>query len=56
MKDNPYKQLPPIEPKQDGSLYRITPAERNQENALIHQDCCNYENGNCDRKKFHVAA
>ena len=25
MKENPYKRLPPIERKQDGSLYRMTP-------------------------------
>ena len=26
MRENPYKRLPPIERRQDGSLYRMTPA------------------------------
>ncbi len=34
MRDNPYKRLPPIERKQDGSLYRMTPAQRKQANPL----------------------
>ena len=46
MRENPYKQLPPIERKQDGSLYRITPAQRKQANALIRRECCCYEDGN----------
>ena len=28
MRENPYKRLPPIECRQDGSLYRMTPAQR----------------------------
>ena len=47
MKENPYKRLPPIERKPDGSLYRMTPAQRKQANALIRRKCCNYEDGNC---------
>ena len=47
MRENPYKRLPPIECKQDGSLYRMTPAQRKQANALIRQECCCYEDGNC---------
>ena len=47
MKDNPYKRPPPIECKQDGSLYHMTPAQRKQANALIRRECCNYEDGNC---------
>ena len=47
MKDNPYKRLPPLERKPDGSLYRMTPAQRKQANALIRRECCNYEDGNC---------
>lgn len=35
MRENPYKQLPPIERKPDGSLYRMTPTQRKQANALI---------------------
>ena len=29
MRDNPYKDLPPLESRPDGSLYRMTPAQRN---------------------------
>ena len=47
MRENPYKRLPPIERKQDGSLYRMTPAQRKQANPLIRRECCNYEDGNC---------
>ena len=47
MKENPYKRLPPIERKPDGSLYRMTPTQRKQANALIRRECCNYEDGNC---------
>ena len=47
MRENPYKRLPPIERKQDGSLYRMTPAQRKQANALIRRECCCYDNGNC---------
>ena len=38
MRENPYKRLPPIERRQDGSLYRMTPAQRKQANALIRQN------------------
>ena len=47
MIENPYKRLPPIERRQDGSLYRMTPAQRKQANALIRRECCCYEDGNC---------
>ena len=47
MRENPYKRLTPIERKPDGSLYRMTPAQRKQANALIRRKCCNYEDGNC---------
>ena len=30
MRDNPYKDLPPLERRPDGSLYRMTPAQRKQ--------------------------
>ena len=33
--------------KPDGSLYRMTPAQRKQANALIRRECCCYEDGNC---------
>ena len=47
MRDNPYKRLPPIERRPDGSLYRMNPAQRKQANALIRRECCNCENGAC---------
>ena len=47
MRDNPYKDLPPLERKPDGSLYRMTPTQRKQANALIRRECCNYKDGNC---------
>ena len=47
MRENPYKQLPPIERKPDGSLYRMTPTQRKQANALIRRECCCYEDVNC---------
>lgn len=47
MRDNPYKDLPPLERRPDGSLYRMTPAQRKQANALIRRKCCNCENGDC---------
>ena len=47
MRENPYKRLPPIERKPDGSLYRMTPAQKKQANALIRRECCCYEDGNC---------
>ena len=34
MRDNPYKRLPPIERRPDGSLYCMNPAQRKQANAL----------------------
>lgn len=46
MRENPYKQLPPIERKPDGSLYHMTPTQRKQANALIRRECCCYEDGN----------
>ena len=33
MRDNPYKDLPPLERRPDGSLYRMTPAQRKQANS-----------------------
>ena len=47
MRENLYKRLPPIERKQDSSLYRMTPAQRKQANALIRRECCCCEDGNC---------
>ncbi|WP_418290463.1 cysteine-rich VLP domain-containing protein, partial [Massilicoli timonensis] len=47
MRENPYRRLPPIERKPDGSLYRMTSAQRKQANALIRRECCCYEAGNC---------
>lgn len=47
MKENPYRRLPPIERKPDGSLYRMTPAQRKQANSLIRRECCCYEGGDC---------
>ena len=47
MRENPYKRLPTIERKPDSSLYRMTPAQRKQANALIRRECCCYEDGNC---------
>lgn len=41
------KSLPPIERKPDGSLPRMTPAQRKSATALIRKICCNYFNGNC---------
>ena len=35
MRDNPYKDLPPLERRPDGSLYRMTPAQRKQAASLI---------------------
>ena len=29
------------------TLYRMTPAQRKQANALIRRECCCYEDGNC---------
>ena len=47
MKNNPYKDLPPLERRPDGSLYRMTPAQRKRANALIRRECCCCEDGNC---------
>ena len=47
MRDDPYKDLPPLERRPDGTLCRMTPAQRKQANALIRRECCNYEDGNC---------
>lgn len=47
MRNNPYKDLPPLERKPDGSLYRMNPAQRKQANTLIRRECCNCENGDC---------
>ena len=30
MRDNPYKDLPPLESRPDGSLYRMAPAQKKQ--------------------------
>ena len=35
MRDNPYKDLPPLERRPNGSLYRMTPAQRKQAASLI---------------------
>ena len=47
MKNNPYKDLPPLECRPDGSLYRMTPAQRKRTSALIRRECCCCEDGNC---------
>lgn len=47
MKDNPYKNLPLLERKPDGTPYRMTPAQRKRANSLIRRECCNYDGGNC---------
>ena len=47
MKENLYKRLPSLERRPDGSLYRMTPAQRKQANSLIRRECCCYEDGNC---------
>jgi len=47
MRDNPYKDLPPLECRPDGSLYRMTPAQRKQAASLIRRECCCCEDGNC---------
>ncbi len=47
MRDNPYKNLPPLERRPDGSLYRMTPAQRKQAASLIRRECCCCEDGNC---------
>ena len=47
MKENLYKRLPPLERRPDGSLYRMTPAQRKKANSLIRRECCNCEGGDC---------
>ena len=47
MRDNPYKDLPPLERRPDGSLYCMTPAQRKQAASLIRRECCCCEDGNC---------
>ena len=47
MRDNPYKDLPPLERRPDGSLYRMTPAQKKQAASLIRRECCCCEDGNC---------
>ena len=47
MKNNLYQSLPPLERRPDGSLYRMTPAQRKQAASLIRRECCNCENGDC---------
>ncbi len=39
--ENNLKKLPPLERKPDGSLHRMTPAQRKRANALIRRECCN---------------
>lgn len=41
------KDFPSLERRSDGSLYRMTPAQRKRANALIRRECCNYDNGKC---------
>lgn len=41
------KKALPIERKPDGSLYRMTPAQRKRANAIIRRECCTYDGGNC---------
>ena len=52
MRDNPYKDLPPLERKPDGSLYRMTPAQKKQATGLIRRECCCCEDGNCISAKW----
>ncbi|MCM1173418.1 MAG: cysteine-rich VLP domain-containing protein [Blautia sp.] len=47
MKENPYKHLPPLEHRPDGTPYRMTLAQRKQANALIRRECCNCADSNC---------
>ena len=58
MRDNPYKDLPPLERRPDGSLYRMTPAQRKQAASLIRRECCCFEDGNCivlDLSLIHIS-
>jgi len=45
MRNNTYKNLPPLERKPDGTPYRMTPAQKKRAGSLIRRECCNY--GNC---------
>ena len=56
MRDNPYKDLPPLERRPDGSLYRMTPAQRKQAASLIRRECCCCEDGNCVKVQACAAA
>ena len=47
MREPPAKDLPPLERRPDGSLYRMTPAQRKQAASLIRRKCCCCEDGNC---------
>ena len=47
MRNNLYKDLPPLERRPDGSLYRMTPAQKKQAASLIRRECCCFEDGNC---------
>ena len=38
MRNNLYKDLPPLERRPDGSLYRLTPAQRKQAASLIRRE------------------
>ena len=57
MKNNLYKNLPPLERRPDGSIYRMTPAQKKQAASLIRRECCCCEDGNCivlDRKSTRL--
>ena len=41
------QKLPPLEHKPDGSLYRMTPAQKKQAVALIRRECCNCDGDRC---------
>jgi hypothetical protein len=47
MKAMTMRKLPPIERWPDGSPPRLTPEQRIRAGALIRQECCNYDDGNC---------
>ena len=34
-----YKDLPPVERKRDGSLYRLTQAQHKQAKSLLRREC-----------------
>ena len=42
-----YKDLPDVERKKNGSLYQMTPTQHRLARALIHRECCSYEDGSC---------